>query len=118
MAEADRPPTFTARVVDDAAKMTTVWYRFISGLARRVFAASQIAEITTADIATSTISTTSANAATQGGGYVQADVQTIATLANELKTDLAALIVEYNTTVALVNELKSTINEVTTALRE
>lgn len=42
---------------------------------------------------------TSANAAAQTGAYVQADVQTIATLANELKTDV-------NTIATLVNQLK------------
>ncbi len=36
MAEGDRPPTFTAAVVDREDKMTPVWYRFISALTRRV----------------------------------------------------------------------------------
>lgn len=51
-----------------------------------------------------------ANAATQTGSYVQADVQTIATLANELKTDYTALLADVTalrTTVAnLLTELK------------
>jgi uncharacterized protein YoxC len=93
----------------------------------------------------SAVSVTSANAATQGVGYVQADVQSIATLANELKgdvntlvTDVNALITiqadrtltnevksdlnshitEFNTLVALVNELKATVNDITAALNE
>lgn len=36
-------------------------------------------------------------AATQGGTYVQADVQTIAALANALKTDLNALLAKLRT---------------------
>lgn len=43
---------------------------------------------------------TSANAAAQGGAYVQADVQSIATLANEVKAD-------YNIARTLINELKA-----------
>lgn len=35
---------------------------------------------------------TQANAATQGGGYVQADVQSIADLANDLKVKMNALV--------------------------
>lgn len=38
-----------------------------------------------------------ANAATQTGSYVQADVQTIATLANELKTKFDTLLTELAT---------------------
>lgn len=52
--------------------------------------------------ADSTATTSSANAATQGGTYVQADVQSIATLANELKTD-------HNSLVATVNSLQAVL---------
>jgi cell division protein FtsB len=118
MAEGDRPPTYTAAVVDREQKMTPVWYRFITSLARRLLAASQVETIATADIAASAVAVSSADAATQTGAYVQADVQTIATLANELKTDLTALIAEINANRALVNELKATVNEITAALNE
>ena len=128
MAEGDRPPTFTQVVVDKDAKMVPVWYRFISAIARKVFGASQVGTITTADIASataSTVSITSATAATQTGAYVQADVQSIATLANELKSDVNTLVTDLNNLItiqnldrALVNELKSKINDLTAALSE
>ncbi len=128
MAEGDRPPTFSAAVTDKDAKMTPVWYRFISALARRLLAASQVATITTTDIAaasTSSVAVASADAATQGVGYVQADVQSIATLANELKADLTTLVTNVNSLIAiqnldraLVNELKAKLNEITAALNQ
>jgi hypothetical protein len=51
-----------------------------------------------------------ANAATQTGSYVQADVQTIATLANELKTDYTALLAD-------VTALRTTVANVLTELK-
>jgi hypothetical protein len=63
MAEGDRPPTFTAAVVDQDQKMTPVWYRFISSMARRLFAASQVDTIATADVSSSTVSVASADIA-------------------------------------------------------
>lgn len=47
---------------------------------------------------------TSANAAAQTGAYVQADVQSIATLANELKTDLNAVVTRLNEVVNRVGD--------------
>lgn len=44
----------------------------------------------------STATTTSADAPAQGAGYVQANVQAIATLANELKADHNALLATVN----------------------
>lgn len=45
---------------------------------------------------TSQVAVTSPDAATQGGSYAQADVQSIATLANELKGDVNALAADLN----------------------
>jgi hypothetical protein len=59
-----------------------------------------------------------ADAAVQTGAYVQADVQTIADLANELKLDYTALLADvadirtqYNAAVTLANELKADLAE-------
>lgn len=57
--------------------------------------------------ATSTVSVTSANAATQTAAYVQADVQSIATLANETKGDVNQLVTDLNTVAASLNDLKA-----------
>lgn len=62
------------------------------------------------DITTTLPSVTSANAATQGGSYVQADVQSIATLANELKSDLTAAL-------AVMAEIITALNAISAALR-
>lgn len=123
MAEGDRPPTFSAPVVDDRRVMTTVWYRFLTALARRILGAAQVSTITTTDVGPSAVSVTSADisaltsplvtsadAATQGAGYVQADVQSIATLANELKTDVNSIVTVQNTDRTLTNELKADVN--------
>ena len=56
---------------------------------------------------TSSVSVTSANAATQTAGYVQADVQSIATLANETKGDVNQLVTDLNAAIASINDLKT-----------
>lgn len=77
--------------------------------------ADKAAAIATADgvavVAADADSTTAADAATQTGAYVQADVQSIADLANELKVD-------YNSAVTLVNELKAKLDTLTTLVNE
>lgn len=60
-----------------------VWFTFFQTIARKF---EGLETITAA-----TPSITSADAATQGGSYNQANVQSIATLANELKVDFNAL---------------------------
>lgn len=117
MAEGDRPPTFTQPVVDKDAKMVPVWYRFLSALARRLLAASQVETITTADIAASAVSVTG-NYTAAGVAYAQADAATWVAGLTELKSDVNALIAELNTNRALVNELKAKLNELTAALNE
>lgn len=59
------------------------------------------------DASASAVSVTSPNAATQSGVYVQADVQTIATLANETKGDVNQLTTDLNTAIASLNDLKA-----------
>lgn len=59
-----------------------------------------------ANATASTVAVAAANAATQTAGYVQADVQSIATLANELKSDLTALVTDFN---ALVSKYNATL---------
>lgn len=75
--------------------------------------------------ATDAGSTAAADAALQTGAYVQADVQSIADLANELKTDyngavtlINELKTDYNGAVTLINELKSKLNTLTTLVNE
>src|SRR5262245_9828049 len=116
MAEASRPPVYTTPVVEQNRTMTRDWYRAIANLFRWILNAQQLGEITTTDIPASAVSVTSPNAATQTAAYVQADVQSIATLANELKTDLTALVAEVNTISTLVNELKARVNDINSAL--
>lgn len=70
---------------------------------------------TTNATATSSQNSTAA-AATQTGSYVQADVQTIATLANALKTSYNAAQADLATAVTLVNALKTSYNQVQTDL--
>lgn len=118
MAEVSRPPVTSTPVIENDKTMTRVWYRALQNLFRWVFNVQQIAQITTADIAASAVSVTSANAATQTAAYVQADVQSIATLANELKGDLNTHIAEFNTMKDLVNELKAQLNEFSAAITE
>ena len=62
---------------------------------------------TSADASPSTVAVASADAATQGGAYVQADVQSIATLANELKADVNTLVTNLNAVVTSLNDLKA-----------
>lgn len=68
---------------------------------------------TTNATATSSQNSTT-NAATQTGSYVQADVQTIATLANALKTSYNAAQSDLATAVTLVNALKTSYNALQT----
>lgn len=86
--------------------------RIANGIAYAVKAAPAVAVgtdawVNSADVGALTAAlgskTTSADAAVQGAGYVQVDVQTIATLANELKTDF--------------NNLWDDVNHATTGLR-
>src|SRR5262245_5482453 len=128
MAEGDRPPTFTAAVVDREQKMTTVWYRFISALARRVFGAGQVATINTAvvaDAAAITLNHISSNYHAAGVGYLQADAATWVSGLTELKTDVNTLTTQLqdtrtqlNLAISLVNELKATVDQVLAALNE
>lgn len=57
------------------------------------------------DAPTSGVEVTSADAATQGGAYVQADVQSIADLSNELKGDVNTLVTDVNNVKAQLNDL-------------
>lgn len=59
------------------------------------------------DASASAVAVASANAAAQTGAYVQADVQTIATLANELKTDMTQLVTDFNAAVTRLNALQA-----------
>lgn len=54
-------------------------------------------------VAASAVTEAVVDAATQSGSYVQADVQSIATLVNDLKA-------KYNAMVTLTNELKTKLN--------
>lgn len=57
------------------------------------------------DSSSSSVSVTSPDAATQTASYVQADVQSIATLANELKADVNQLKTDLNAAVTQLNAL-------------
>ena len=61
-----------------------------------------------------TVATANANA--QTGSYVQADVQTIATLANALKTDYNKTITDVGTIVTELNNVRTLANTIRTAL--
>ena len=82
---------------------------------------SQDGALTSSQNATSTVTVTSsqnatATAATQTSSYVQADVQTIATLANALKTNYNAAQVDVAAASALANALKVSYNAAQTDL--
>lgn len=68
------------------------------------------ASVVAAPAALTATAIAAANAATQTGSYVQADVQTIATLANELKTDYTALLAD-------VTALRTTVANMLTAMK-
>lgn len=68
------------------------------------------ANFVAADTALTAATVSTANAATQTGSYVQADVQTIAALANSLKT-------QYNALLADVTALRTTVNAELAALQ-
>ncbi len=59
------------------------------------------------DATASSVAVAAANAATQTGAYVQTDVQSIATLANEIKTDLTQLVTDFNAAVTRLNALQA-----------
>jgi len=61
------------------------------------------------DAVASAVAVTSANAAAQTGAYVQADVQTIATLANELKTDVVQIVTDLNAAITRLNALQAAL---------
>jgi len=67
--------------------------------------------LSTSNVSSALPAIVAANAATQSGSYVQADVQSIATLANEMKTDFA-------TAMAVMGEIRDALNEVLAALRD
>jgi len=58
-----------------------------------------------------------ANAATQTGSYVQADVQTIATLSNAEKTTVNALVTDVGTLVTELGALTTKVNTLLTELQ-
>lgn len=66
-----------------------------AGTRGAVFQGAAVADPASTSLA-STVAVASPDAAAQTGGYVQADVQSIATLANELKADLAQLVTDLN----------------------
>lgn len=65
-----------------------------------------------ADAASSAVAVAAPDAPAQTAGYVQADVQAIATLANELKSDLTQLVTDFN---ALVTKYNATLAAARTA---
>ena len=73
------------------------------GVANNLTAVSAPSTVTSSQEATT-------NAATQTGAYVQADVQTIATLANSLK-------IKYNAAQTDISNLRGTVNNIVTALK-
>jgi len=68
------------------------------------------AAVVAAPSAMTATTTAAANAATQSGSYVQVDVQTIATLANELKGDFNALHAD-------VTALRTTVAGILTSIK-
>ncbi len=62
-----------------------------------------------ADAAASTVAVAAADAPAQTGAYVQADVQAIATLANELKGDITQLVTDLNAAVGQFNALTAAL---------
>jgi hypothetical protein len=114
-----RPPVDSEIFIKEA-RNSRPWLNFFRQLARLFESLRGVATISTSDITASGITVsspdvaavtspliTSANAGTMTGAYVQADVQRIATLADELKTDVNALVVIQNTDKDLTNELKA-----------
>lgn len=83
---------------------------FLQDLGTTTGAVSVQANFVAADAALTAASVSAAAAATQTSSYVQADVQTIATLANSLKT-------QYNALLADVTAIRTTLNAELTALQ-
>lgn len=112
------PTELTADKSDDAnAPYQGLYYSntgsrtaYLQDLGTTSGAISVQANFVAADAALTAVTVATANAATQTGSYVQADVQTIATLANSLKTQLNALLVD-------VTAIRTTLNAELTALQ-
>lgn len=98
------------------SKVEYQWFRLVTLRLRNQDILADVADVTFTAVTFPTI--TSANAATQTGAYVQADVQSIATLANELKTDFNAAMAQLQTQNAELVTAISALNETLTALRQ
>lgn len=59
------------------------------------------------DASSSAVAVSSPDAATQGVSYSQANVQSIATLANELKADVTTVVTDLNAVASSLNDLKA-----------
>lgn len=92
------------------------WFRIVTQRIQQLDILADVADVTLTSVTFPTV--TSADAATQTGSYVQANVQSIATLANELKADFNAAMALLQTQNAELAILKDALNEALTALRQ
>ncbi len=67
--------------------------------------------VTAPDTAVSDVAVTAAAAPAQGAGYVQADVNAVVALVNEIRGDVNQLVADVNATAVLANALKAELNQ-------
>lgn len=91
------------------------WTRIVTLRLQQFDVIADVQDVTLTSVTLPT--TTSPDAAAQGAGYVQANVQSIATLANELKADFNAAMALLQTQNAELVAAVAALNEILSAIR-
>lgn len=98
------------------SKVEFQWFRLVTLRLRNQDVLADVSDVTLTAVTFPTV--TSADAAVQGVSYNQANVQSIATLANELKADFNAAMAQLQTQNAELVTAIAALNETLTALRQ